>query len=559
MKRLNIKKVASIEDQADCTFSEIFEFRDIHGQRRRETIPRSSLTNPSKVRDFLYSKGFPDTNCSLAEFAALVKSPPRKRMKRPKASGWQNDTSHVSANGVLGEKVEGRIEWAMPSFQPIHYPLPRGPTGDVVDWVNCVAFECLFSSAGTVAICAGFGAILLRFVDGQSFIINLHGPSKSGKSTILLAAASIIGVGKESELPNFKSTESAVNELLMLYNDLLLPMNESGLLSGGRTKVYSPVRDLSYSVAEGRGKILNARSPYANAAAAGQFKTIVVMTAERSMQQYSEDAGAERDGGEFARIFDLDVRRGADQSIFDLAPLEERGSNAVVSRCRELREAISRHHGVALPVFIDYLVSLGPALRHRIRDLQNEFVASIDQSSLPDAAWGHACQSFGMLFAGGVLAAEAYLLQIEPDDLKGILGAVFRDAAKLKPPKESPADMLGGALRLLKEQKRLVKRSHTSTFGSEVAGFWQKRGKEVVFQIHSARLRESLGSDARLEAVLRYLCDRKAIRGQKSSKAPKTSLAEQCTVGGRWPDGSRYRTFKFVKQTRIKPRGAPVG
>ena len=53
-------------------------------------------------------------------------------------------------------------------------------------------------------ISAAFAAPLLEVVSMPSFGINLFGRSKVGKSTVALAAGSIIGIGCEEQLPTAK-------------------------------------------------------------------------------------------------------------------------------------------------------------------------------------------------------------------------------------------------------------------------------------------------------------------------------------------------------------------
>lgn len=565
MTKPKIVKVASVEDLRVATFYEVVEFTDIHGQLRREAISRADMNAPRKVEEFLLNKGFPRNGITRAELEKLLDSEAPCRRKLPPCFGWASNETFISAIGVFGKTEEGGIAWEQPSFQPATYALPRSQRGDVGSWLADVAWECCLSSVGTVALSAAFAAPILKAVDASPFTINLSGPSKSGKSTIAVVAASSNGIGHESELPNFNGTDSARAELITLYNDQPLPINELSLVRGGRTNVNEVLRDLSYAVAEGRGRTVNSRSQYSNSAVEGQFKTIVLTTAERSVQQYAEDAGAERDGGEFARIFDLPVRRGPHNSIFDLAPGDEQGEDAVAERCRRIRENASRHHGVALPEFIKHLTGIGPQLSARVRALQNEFAASIDQNELPDAAWRHGCRCFGMLFAGGVLARETWLLPHEPEELKAILGAVFLEAAKeggrsekpraSRPSLSDPAKMLEDALRRLRREGALVEYVAGSALKPGVAGYWEKDTGRIVYTIHTASLRKALGSDERRDAVLRFLRDRKALIGQNSSKALKPSLVQQCETSPRWPDGRNVRSIVFFRPIEAGRQG----
>jgi hypothetical protein len=66
--------------------------------------------------------------------------------------------------------------------------------------------------------------------------------------------------------------------------------------------------------------------------------------------------------------------------------------------------------------------------------------------------------------------------------------------------------------------------------------------------MHTASLRAALGNDRRLEAIPLFLRDRKALIGQKSSKALKGSLLQQYETSPRWPDGRNVRSIVFFRR-----------
>ena len=94
-----------------------------------------------------------------------------------------------------------------------------------------------------------------------SFGILVHGPAKAGKSTILLAAASVTGYGREQDLPNFRATDAAFGEIPAAFNDSLLPVNELGLLKGSAVEKYLRFRDFTFGFAEGRGTTYSKLAP----------------------------------------------------------------------------------------------------------------------------------------------------------------------------------------------------------------------------------------------------------------------------------------------------------
>ena len=66
------------------------------------------------------------------------------------------------------------------------------------------------STAMTLALCAAFAAVLLVLVGRASFAIMLVGPSKIGKSLVQLVAASVLGYGREQDLPSLNATPAGL-------------------------------------------------------------------------------------------------------------------------------------------------------------------------------------------------------------------------------------------------------------------------------------------------------------------------------------------------------------
>ena len=50
-----------------------------------------------------------------------------------------------------------------------------------------------------------------------------RGLSKAGKSTALVVAGSVIGFAREKDLPNFRTTDTALGELPASFNDMVVP------------------------------------------------------------------------------------------------------------------------------------------------------------------------------------------------------------------------------------------------------------------------------------------------------------------------------------------------
>jgi uncharacterized protein (DUF927 family) len=89
-------------------------------------------------------------------------------------------------------------------------------------------------------ISASFAAPLLNVTKMPNFGINVYGLSKVGKTTGLLGATSVIGIGSERNLPNWNATSGAFLETARSFNDLLLAVNEVAFSRARRATLMAP-------------------------------------------------------------------------------------------------------------------------------------------------------------------------------------------------------------------------------------------------------------------------------------------------------------------------------
>jgi putative DNA primase/helicase len=169
------------------------------------------------------------------------------------------------------------------------------------EWVRSVASPAKFSSRMVLAISAALAAPLLKMAKLPSFGILVHGPGKAGKSTMLLAAASLSGYGGEQDLPNFRATDTAFGEIPAAFNDSLLPLNELGLLKGSANQKYLRIRDFSYGFGEGRGTTYSKLASITAGTAGLEWLSIFLGTGEEASNAIAREAGETRMAGESVR------------------------------------------------------------------------------------------------------------------------------------------------------------------------------------------------------------------------------------------------------------------
>ena len=186
--------------------------------------------------------------------------------------------------------------------------------------MKSVAEPARHSSCMVLGICMALAAPLLDFLDFPSFGILLSGLPKSGKSTALVAAGSVIGFAREQDLPNFRVTDAALGEIPAAFNDMVMPLNELGLLKGRATDRHERMRDWAYGFAEGRGTTYSKFVSHDGENCCPKWRGLGLGTGEETLDQISLAAGQSRAMGASIRWIDLRGTQPGVKDIFDRCP-----------------------------------------------------------------------------------------------------------------------------------------------------------------------------------------------------------------------------------------------
>ncbi len=256
---------------------------------------------------------------------------------------------------------------------------------------------------------AAFAGPLLRVLGMQSFGINLYGKTKVGKSTAQIVGGSIIGLGNERALPSFKATIVGLDQIAITCNDIVLFINEAGLL--GRD-AYNKISPMIYGFSEGKDKTRADVSMYASDVAASGWSLVYVLSSEHAVEALAMRDGTTRQGGEEPRCLDVPAVHSGNATIFDHRPpgLTDEGFTRWAHRqMAKIREACEANHGVVFDAYLRGLIDLGDKLKDRARYYVDEFVASLFLKDV-DGAVNHAARNFGAIYAGICLAIDMGLL-----------------------------------------------------------------------------------------------------------------------------------------------------
>ena len=254
------------------------------------------------------------------------------------------------------------------------------------EWLRTVAAHAKYSSRMVLGIGAALGAPVLSIARINSFGILVHGPGKSGKSTMLFGAGSVVGYGSEQDLPNFRTTDAAFGEIPLASNDSLLPLNELGLLKGSAAERRQRLRDLAYGFAEGRGTTYSKWAPTTKQSP-GRNARHRVRHRRGGLGPNCVECG--RDWMAASRSVGsiwLRLRNGAPH-IFDRIPKdvpEAERAQWVGERCQMIRDGCWRNRGVTIRHFIECVIRNRKTVAQELHSLREEFADRvIDANDTP--------------------------------------------------------------------------------------------------------------------------------------------------------------------------------
>ena len=287
--------LANVEDESTGDAAAVFVFKKVSGKNGIIRISRElAHFDPKAVVRMVVAKNgilprkFED---AVAVAAKASQIEPREYWLEVKAEGWRpGSRSFVHRGRVIGRSRLGRVRLKAPSAKAKRYILKK--RGSLEGW-STIPRLATFSSRMRLGLCAAFAAPLLKVIDLQSFMLVIAGPSKAGKSTVLLVLGSVIGIGQESRLPNFNATNAALQEVATEFNDSVLPVNEIGLLKGSKRDAYQSLRPLIYQYAEGRDTGRHSKSAYASPSGVASWRGIMVASSENAIEALAELAGGE--------------------------------------------------------------------------------------------------------------------------------------------------------------------------------------------------------------------------------------------------------------------------
>jgi hypothetical protein len=548
--RMRLKAVA--EDEAKNEFHAIIEFRDIDGNKRRQSVPLSDLEDLKVLRRTLRNAGCyfsKRSDKAKAALTALAESTSKaERWKLAARVGWYNGhRQFVHPRCVFG-KGRGNALIKPPAPHAEKHNSCLEMRGSHKKWLETVAVPAAYSSRIVLGICMALAAPLLDFAKLNSFGILVHGPRKAGKSTLLVVAGSVIGFASEHNLLNFRSTDTALGEIPASFNDMLLAINELGLLKGGNIQRSERMRDFSYQIGEGCGTTYSALAPINKRAAESKYHSIVLASGEEAIDEISEAARHTRAKGAAIRWIDLCATRDGAEDIFDLCPEQVTEKNRKAwaqQQCAALRRHCQANPGVAFKHFIGDVIrnrkTIALELSSLMKKVEKKLVREHDEYAIR-----HLAMCFALIGAAGILGIRFGTLPWSKRLVVKCIKRCYRDARRAF---RTENDLLHDGLRTLSNsiESKLLKfsrtKSHSKSKWEATDGYWEKTNFGIKVTIRGGAFKDWFKDQRQPAIVLRWLYSKNALsskHGPGGTYTPAITWAESQLS---WPDGLRHRSI----------------
>jgi hypothetical protein len=464
----------------------------------------------------------------------LIVKEPAKLIIKVEQPGWKSaqqnalpDTSAPKTAFVTPAQIIGpgcaHYRW----FQsPGGRPHIGQVAGDQKGWQDSVGSLALQSNYLAFAIMAHLAGPLLTDVElPEDPVFNWVGPSSVGKTTGVKAGAS--AVGHPDAIRSWDMSERGLEEASAAYNDLTLVLNAAEKVTPRKRRAI--LNRIVHMVAE-------RESTTRSVAVQGQlpnrtWRTCVLSTSNKTGAEMAAELGVPWEPQDAARFIDIPVLPAEEGGIFDWLKDDTDAAKAGAELIARLEAALSKHYGVLLEPWIEYLLTI---------DVHSEVARNVQRflkrTGPHTALETRIAKKVALVYAAGKIAIKAGLLKWPSGHPLSATRALLCRAKELR---EAGDQGITGALTTLSEAIDNPTRVKSVVLGKVVKvndpnGFvgvrYTQGGKRLV-GIRKEMLPALVGADL-VEPLLRRLDQLGALRKGHGDKSTQ-QLALTMTLGTR--------------------------
>lgn len=379
--------VEAITSRNGADFGRLLRFRNTLGDWREWSMPMSMLKGGGEeLRGQLLDMGVeidPASHRLLNSY--LQDQRPERHVTAATATGWHGTSLFVMPRRNIGEG-DVIFQGEDPRLDDF------GQGGTLEGWRATVGSWCAGNPVLMLAVSTALAGPLLALLGKSGGGFHLNGNSSNGKTTALLAAASVWGP-PESFRRTWNATGNGLEGIAEQRNDTLLVLDELGEADPGK------VGNVVYALANGTGK---SRAGTSGSALRARFWRVVVLSSgELGLSAHMNEGGKRIKAGQELRLLELSANR--THGAWDALHGHEGGRHLTDA----IQDASKTHHGHAGPYFVERLIQ-ETAMTERLSDLLAAIMSRFHASNGQET---RAADRFALAALAGELAITFNLIK----------------------------------------------------------------------------------------------------------------------------------------------------
>jgi len=320
--------------------------------------------------------------------------------------GWHGEV-FVFPDSTVGSTGSGETLVFQSPFEAENF---LNVSGTVEEWRERVGSLCSGNSRLIFTVSCAFAAPLLTLSRDDCGGFHIHGPSSTGKTTLLIVAGSVFGgAGRNGFVESWRTTINGLEAFGELHNDGLGCLDEISQLDAREAT------ECLYLLANGQGKarmtkMLSLRRRLT-------WTSLILSSGEITLAEHSETSGKRAKTGAEIRLVNIPVDAGAGMGAFE--NLHKFEDPEIFSR--HLRDQAKTVYGAPIRKFVEEVAKNRAGVEDRLRNQRARFL----ERHLPPSSSGEVARAagrFALAAVGGELATELGLTGWEAGEAEKAAG-----------------------------------------------------------------------------------------------------------------------------------------
>lgn len=396
---LHVDAITRSEGQ-DSDYGRLLRFRNQDSKWLTWAMPNELLAGrPDAILAVLLSMGLDVDYKRRSQVCQYIASQhPTRRVIAATSTGWHTPELFIMPRQNIGT---GDAIFQSEAANGDDYR----HAGTLAGWQSSIGARCEGNPLLVLSVCTSLAGALLFHVQRQGGGFHIVGDSSTGKSSAILAGASVWGHG-ENYKRTWRATGNGLEGIASQRNDTLLALDEIG--EADPREIGAVV----YAMANGTGKARASRT--GSARATKRWRVMLFSSGELGLSALMAEGGKRSRAGQEIRLLDIPARRtyGAWDKLHGMA-----GG-------REFSDAIQRasttDYGHAGPEFVRLLLASGEV--GKLPEWLATMVAKYPNTSGQE---GRAAERFALVALAGELAIKFGLLPLEKGHIQTAMLDLF--------------------------------------------------------------------------------------------------------------------------------------